>query len=275
MQVLALLLAEAAIDQQAAEGLGLTAGLQQWVGSLGGRKGPDGDTARAMDVLEKRFHDRVRQATNKLIALHGLSGNANAAIAARVPEQFRVADAAPIGTSGTLGAVAAGALTGLTADLAAGGLTFGAGAVIGGILGALGGAGVAHAYNIAKGAEQGSVRWSREWLSRRPKAALLCYLAVAHYGRGRGEWLEGEYPAHWQPMADTLTARYAPDLDPVWDVAERDASRDQVATLLQPIITAMTRDALIRLYPDASAIFSDSERASPENPQSQVPAVRR
>ena len=35
-------------------------------------------------------------------------------------------------------------------------------------------------------------------------AAILRYLAVAHYGRGRGDWVEGEYPAHWRPLVAEL-----------------------------------------------------------------------
>jgi hypothetical protein len=152
--------------------------------------------------------------------------------------------------------VVAGALTGLTADLAAGGLTFGAGALIGGIVGALGGAGAAHVYNVATGREQGTVGWSREWLRQRPKAALLRYLAVAHYGRGRGDWIEGEYPAHWQALTENLAERHAAEFERVWDAAEQGAAVEEVRGRLQPLVTAMTRGALIRLYPDSAAIFA-------------------
>ena len=155
-----------------------------------------------MDALAKRFDDRVRQTTDKLIALHGLSGRANELILARLAGEFHVDEMADVGTSGALGGIVGGALLGLKADLAAGGLTLGAGTLIGGIVGALGGAGAAHAYNVARGKEQGTVGWSRVWLKDRPRAALLRYLAVAHYGRGRGDWVEGEYPAHWQALAE-------------------------------------------------------------------------
>jgi hypothetical protein len=34
---------------------------------------------------------------------------------------------------------------------------------------------------------------------------LLRYLAVAHFGRGRGRWVEGESPPSWQqPVADAV-----------------------------------------------------------------------
>ncbi|RNB51593.1 hypothetical protein EDM22_03960 [Agromyces tardus] len=38
-------------------------------------------------------------------------------------------------------------------------------------------------------------------------SALLRYLAVAHYGHGRGAWRQSEYPPHWRPMVvDTVVA---------------------------------------------------------------------
>jgi hypothetical protein len=256
MEALAMQLAAAATDRQTTAGGGFKGGVQRWLASIGGRKEVDADTARAMDTLARRFDDRVRQTTDKLIALHGLSGRANDVILARLAGAYRVADTVDVGASGAMGGALAGALSGLTADLAAGGLTLGAAALIGGVLGALGGAGVAHAYNVSKGRDQGSVAWSREWLRQRPQAALLRYLAVAHYGRGRGDWIEGEYPTHWQALAENVTALHSAELEPVWDAAEQGGTREDAARMLQPVISAMTREALVRLYPDAAGIFS-------------------
>jgi hypothetical protein len=262
MEALSAQLAAAATDRQATDGRGAAGTIQRWIGAISGRKAMDTHAAGAMDALARRFDDRVRQTTNKLIALHGLSGRANDAILARLAGEFRVTDPADVGTSGAMGGVVAGALSGLTADLAAGGLTFGAGALIGGILGALGGAGAAHVYNVASGREHGSVGWSRGWLRQRPKAALLRYLAVAHYGRGRGDWIEGEYPTHWQALAENLAERHAAELERVWDAAEQGAAAEDVRRQLLPFVTAMTREALIRLYPDSAAIFSTTSEST-------------
>jgi hypothetical protein len=147
-----------------------------------------------------------------------------------------------------------GALGGLAADLAFGGLTFGAGALIGGILGALGVGGAARAYNHAHGAHDGRVRWSAEFLTERFGAAILRYLAVAHYGRGRGDWVEAEYPAHWRPLVAELTARYSGELEPIWN-AEGRTSAGEVAQLLAPLVTRAAREALEQLYPEARELF--------------------
>ena len=86
-----------------------------------------------------------------------------------------------------MGGVLSGAVTGLAADLAAGGLTFGAGMLTGAVLGALGGAGIARAFNVARGQTDETIRWDDAFLGRLVMLVLIRYLAVAHYGRGRGE----------------------------------------------------------------------------------------
>ena len=258
MEALSIALASTATDRQLLDAGGLRSGVQRWVATITRRKTVDPETARAQDALAKRFGDRVLQTTDRLIALHGLSGRANELILARLAGEFHVDEMADVGTSGALGGIVGGALLGLKADLAAGGLTLGAGTLIGGIVGALGGAGAAHAYNVARGKEQGTVGWSRVWLKDRPRAALLRYLAVAHYGRGRGDWVEGEYPAHWQALVEHLTQRHGLAFERAWDAAEQGAAQDEVCRILKPLITAMTCEALIRLYPDAADIFSTS-----------------
>ena len=45
------------------------------------------------------------------------------------------------------------------------------------------------------------------------RSALLRYLAVAHYGRGRGDWAESEYPAHWPPEVERMVAADAKGKD--------------------------------------------------------------
>jgi hypothetical protein len=42
--------------------------------------------------------------------------------------------------------------------------------------------------------------------------ALLRYLAVAHYGRGRGDYEESEHPAFWRTAVASLTERRAAEI---------------------------------------------------------------
>ena len=128
--------------------------------------------------------------------------------------------------------------------------------MIGGILGALGGSGAAVAYNKTRGAVDGSVGWSAGFLAQRPAAALLRYLAIAHFGRGRGEWIEGEYPPHWAVVVEEVVAERAAEISALFGAAEPGMTGDTLAARLQPIVAAMAAAVLMRLYPDAKALFA-------------------
>jgi hypothetical protein len=257
MRSIATQLAAAAIDRETVGEQGFSARARRWFASRGadGDK-PDPVTERAMNTLARRLDQAVRENTDRLIALHGLSGRARERVLARLAGQFEVDKPLDVAASGALGGMVSGALGGLAADLAAGGITLGAGVLIGGILGALGVGGAARAYNQARGAQDGRVRWSAEFLTQRFGAAILRYLAVAHYGRGRGEWVESEYPAHWRPLVAELAARYRGELEPIW-TAEGRTSADEVALLLSPLVSRATREILERLYPEARELFAD------------------
>jgi hypothetical protein len=56
---------------------------------------------------------------------------------------------------------------------------------------------LARAYNAARGSDTTIVSWSSPFMTARVSAAVLRYLAVAHFGRGRGEYVQSEYPHHW------------------------------------------------------------------------------
>jgi hypothetical protein len=256
MRVLAEQLAGAAADRETVSARSFKEKAGNWLASVvSGTDKPDAEAEQAMNALATRLDLAVRTATDRLIALHGLSGRAAQDILARVAGQFEVSKRAEIGTTGVMSGVVSGALGGLAADLAAGGLTFGAGALIGGILGALGGGGVAHAYNLARGGKDGTVAWSPEFLTQRFSVALLRYLAVAHFGRGRGEWVQGEYPPHWHALVDEISAAHRAELQAAFAAVESGAGADTMERALQPLVAAAGREVLLRLYPSARAIF--------------------
>jgi len=255
MHSVAIQLAAVASDRETVDKQSIKQRVRRWLASLAtDHAKPDLATEHAMNTLASRLDLAVRENTDRLIALHGLSGRANKAILARLAGQFEEDKPMDVATSGALGGMVSGALGGLAADLASGGITFGAGALLGGILGVLGGGGVARAYNLARGAEDGRVRWSKEFLTQRFVAAILRYLAVAHFGRGRGDWVEGEYPAHWRPLANDVASQYLSELEAVWTSAER-ASAHEVAEQLAPIVRKAMREVLERLYPEAREMF--------------------
>jgi hypothetical protein len=204
---------------------------------------PGDDPSRAVSALARRAQAASREATARLIAAHGLAGHARDEIPRRVAEQFDVKRPADVAKTGLLGGVLSGLLGGLTADLASGGASLGAGAIIGGILGALGAGGVAHAWNLVRGRDAARVRWSIELLEAHLANAVLRYLAVAHFGRGRGEWRESEHPPHWRALAEEIARSHRDALEFLCGEESVDA---------RPLMREALAAALVRLYPEAA-----------------------
>jgi hypothetical protein len=252
VRTLATQLAAIAADGEEVPITGLGATAKAWLRNaiIGGDSGNEA-LARAMQALTGRADVRIRQATDELIALHGLSGNAAAQVEARMAGDFAVDKATSRGKAGMLGAAVSGALGGLAADLATGGLTLGGGALVGAIVGAAGAAGLAHGYNVLRGTDASTVRWDGAVLTRLVQAATLRYLAVAHFGRGRGDYVESEYPAHWRAVVDQVVQAEQGRLALLWTQAETVASAGTLQPQLESSIDRVLRAALGRLYASA------------------------
>jgi hypothetical protein len=260
MAVLARSLARVAGARQRIEDKsGLTDAVKRLVGRLGplfgGSINANDPVERARAALAARLDDDVRASTAELLALHGLEGRAQGEILARVAAQFEVRDRVNEGQAAVLGGLLSGALAGLKADLATGGLTMGGGLLAGGLLGALGAAGLARGINVMRGGGPPWVGWSAEAMGPMVEAALLRYLAVAHFGRGRGQWSEGEAPAHWREVVAHALVPHRDPLQTLWrsrgQQAEASAEDDRLAAALQPLLRAAARQSLERLYPGA------------------------
>jgi hypothetical protein len=227
------------------------------------REGATAEVA-AQRRLAEAGETRVREDTAQLLTLHGLQGQAHGEILARVATQFTVRERVPEGRAAAVGAAVSGALVGLKADIASGGLTLGGGMLLGGILGALGAGGLARGINLVRGTEHGWVGWSEAALDAAVQAALLRYLAVAHFGRGRGEWSQGEAPAHWNDTVLAALAPYQEGFHAVWQGrSDKGGAAVQPAVLaraLQPLLHMAISDVLERLYPVAAKPRSDNPK---------------
>lgn len=251
MAVLAAQIARAACDREPLDETGWRErlrGLRETVGLS-----PRGDTAkdRAMAKLTMRLDADVRDTLDKLISIHGLAGHAAAEVLLRVAADFDVRTRASEGKAAVLGGLLSGAASGLAADLAAGGLTLGAGLLAGGLLGALGGAGLARAFNTVRGAAEPSIAWADEFLSSLVAAALLRYLAVAHYGRGRGEWRESEYPPFWKDALGAVLAPRRDALAAIWSERQEPCDPTALTAVLQGYLSEVALEVLEALYPAA------------------------
>jgi hypothetical protein len=209
----------------------------------------------AQQALADGLDAEVRASTGRLITLHGLQGRAAGEILERVAAQVALRQRVGEGRAALVGGVLTGALAGLKADIATGGLTLGGGMLAGGLLGALGAAGLARGLNVVRGTDRSFATWNDEALDPLVEAGLLRYLAVAHFGRGRGDWTQGEAPAHWREVVDAALLPQRQALAELWrgrsNRLDNAGEAETLATALQPRLAAAARAALERLYPGA------------------------
>jgi hypothetical protein len=237
-----------------------TLGPQTWrdkvVGVVRDLKKEDREEGRkAMTALAKRLEARVRASTEKLIQTHELSGRAVGEVITRAQSDYATTAPIETGVAAILGGLVSGAAGGLAADVAAGGLTLGGGMIVGGLIGALTAGGAARGYNYVKGDKDPSVRWSSAVFQSLFGNALLRYLAVAHYGRGRGDYQEGEHPQTWHTAVETLTEQHSAEITAIWEGGKTGDS-DALTERLETLLTQLAVELLVQFYPDARELLS-------------------
>ncbi len=254
MDVLAQRLTRAAQDRELLNDVGWTdklkeagAVLGKAMGLPGGAHGPK---ELAMTRLAQRLDTDIRTSMDALIALHHLDGHASSAVLTRLAEHYALQVPQSEGKAALWGGVVTGALMGLKADILSGGLTLGGGMLAGGVLGALGGAGLARGYNLVKGVDQPTVAWTPNVLDGLTRSALLGYLAVAHFGRGRGAWTETEPPAFWVARIDAALAPHLDALHALWATAAEKSVHHLHAELKTRLVQT-SQALLLSLYPDS------------------------
>lgn len=249
MDLLAGRLARAAADRQVVDGEGLAARLKD-VGHAIGLRGASGTPReQAMQALAHRQEAELRSGTDALIRLHELDGRAGDQVLQALAEHFAGREPLTEGKAALFGGMAAGALAGLKADIATGGLTLGGGLLAGGLIGALGGAGLARGYNLVRGVSVPTLAWNDLALDEFARGALLGYLAVIHHGRGRGPWDHGVTPGFWREAVDAAVSSRSAALHALWDGLRQDGP---ATAALAAEMVELSRAVLARLYPTAS-----------------------
>ena len=206
---------------------------------------------RAMATLVARLNQRSIDSTRELLILHQLDPTDAGKINERVRESFAVRAPIDKAQAGLLGAMLSGAATGLSADVMAGGLTLGGGAIIGGVVGALTFAGAAWGFNASTDRNVAAVQFTDAFMRNLVIVGVLRYLAVAHFGRGRGNFVENEAPAFWQEEVEQVVSQHDAGLVELWKDVRREKvsiTGDRAALLIKQIISA----TLVRLYPDVA-----------------------
>jgi hypothetical protein len=142
------------------------------------------------------------------------------------------------GRAALVGGVVTGALAGLKADVLSGGLTMGAGLVAGGLLGALGAAGVARGLNVVRGTDHPYAAWNDEAMAPIVQGVLQRYLVLAH----------GLPPARAQQQLAPALAAHQAALAALWKQRERRlhnaGEAERLANTLSPCLLGLVKQAL-------------------------------
>jgi hypothetical protein len=252
MRVLAARITRAALDREPIAGSAWVGKFKELLGLFRSGQATPGD--QAMQSLATRLDVDIRASTDRLIKLHGLDGRATGVVLVRLAEHYAAQEPLSEGKAAIWGGMLTGALAGLKADLATGGLTLGGGLLVGGLLGALGGAGLAKGVNVVRGVAQPTLAWADPALTELVKSALLGYLAVAHFGRGRGDWADGEAPAFWQAAIDDVMRERAAGLRDQLQPRASPGDSTRLEDGLTDWFRAAVGDLLDRLYPRQGSV---------------------
>ena len=197
------------------------------------------------------------QATQRLLEIHGLDGQAASQIQEQLRSQLQITTPVDAQAASLWGALTAGAATGLGADLMAGGLTLGAGALVGALLGALTFGGAAWGANKMFDQEQQSFRLSGDYLNASVSQVLLKYLLISHFGRGRGRYTSPAAPSQWSELAQVAVQAHAAQWAALWaqlrEANTAGAATDAQRVAIMELLSQSLQQIMADLYPGLSA----------------------
>lgn len=206
-------------------------------------------------AMYKRLAAKTRETVNRLIVLNGLSGESASELARSSRETLAVKRDVEESVMTVLGGVGSGLLGGLCADLAAGGMTLGGGAIVGMLVGGATTFALARGYNLTQSG-QNTVRWTEAHFIDQIKSIVMLYLAISHFGRGRGTWQDAENnPAHWQKVVDARITEEEAAWRSLWKKGGLPADQERIAERLGKQLRRLLEAVLSELYPHSAPIF--------------------
>lgn len=217
-----------------------------------------GTIQRAVKRLTEQIQRSQRTMGDELLAIHKLDGHAAAEIRADLGDYLSPKKKRNEWLSGAIAGAGSGLVGGIVADFLAGGLTFGGGAAAGFLLGFAAGSGLQGLFNLIGEGNEKAVAPTTDFLDQLLSQAAIFYLAVAHYGRGRGAWQETSKVAVWSDtVAAALDARRT-QLHAAWkQLAADTTSNSPTNTALEVEVAALLRESLVTLYPEATAVLEN------------------
>jgi hypothetical protein len=198
----------------------------------------------AMERVVRRVEESAASAAAQLRRIHGVDDSAADALEHRLEERFVVQQPVDAPQAGMAGA-ATGAAMGASVDLISGGLTLGAAAALGALVGG-GAAYIAAAWrNRSSPTGATTVQLSDAMLEALLEAALLRYIAIVHWARG---WREMD--ARWKGEVTARMRAEGQVLAGYWSAARTQAPE----RLVQPLSHELERIAkavLMHIYPES------------------------
>jgi hypothetical protein len=198
----------------------------------------------AMERVVERLETSAASTAAQLRRIHGVDDSAGEALEHRLEERFVVQQPVDAPQAGVAGA-ATGAAMGASVDLLAGGLTLGAAAALGALVG--GGAGyIAAAWrNRSTPTGATTVHLSDDMLEALLEAALLRYVAIVHWARGFPEVDVG-----WKGAVTARVQADRPVLAGYWSAARAHPADRMVRPLAQEL-DRIARAVLMHIYPES------------------------
>ena len=196
----------------------------------------EAEAARA--ALALALDAEWRLCEERLVALLGRADSAAGEACAAPNPAAQLRSRLGEGRAALMGGVVTGALAGLKADVLSGGLTMGAGLVAGGVIGAIGAAGMAKGLNVVRGTDRSFAAWDDAALAPITQALLQRYLVLAH-GQAPDLALQRLKPALVLQQTTLAT---------LWRGRDRrfnnDGESDSLARVLQPLLSQAVLHAL-------------------------------
>lgn len=220
----------------------------QWLISSDDRQADSQAKKDAMAAVVGRLQSSMRRTHIQLLRLHGIDDVDGALTEQPMKEKFNIQASVNAKEAGIAGA-ATGAASGASIDLVTGGMTLGMAAALGALIG--GGAAFAGAAWKNRSTPAGTtvIQLGDGMLEAMTVAALMRYLALAHFGR-RGKVCESEATlALWE---STVVAALKPRKDvlvQVWTEARLPQARLPVKTDLVDVLEKAMQSVLEGLYP--------------------------
>ncbi|GJL65304.1 MAG: hypothetical protein NPIRA05_02750 [Nitrospirales bacterium] len=221
----------------------------------------------AAQELRHRLENDIRLAMQDLIEWHGLEGEAAIKIQSQlqdvtVPiESSAIEDALGRAALGGFGGAAAGTAAGAAIDAATGGMSLGLFALTGAFLGALGLAAWGKEVEME---ETLKIKWVPEFLHTLTQDLLLRYMAVAHFGRGRGNFQADQgNPTIWLEELQKVYGRHQHKFQQVWSTDDQEREGPNLETLQKQLslsLESLTREVLLAIYPAAEKYLEQIRR---------------